>query len=205
MSAPPQSKPLLVCTQSPLRRKFFENIPFEEGVEFTSVDIDEKAIGERENPNENIHDVADRLVRKIARAKLDACMATLPDATKYGAVLTFDSVAVGCGQIWEKPENNEECRYRLSLFSPSFPLYVVSAVAIMIPDEGFSWCCTEGAVLTFKEALPSAVIGELLRKGEGLTRCTGLNLEDPLIAPYLKHIRGRRETLLGVPLGVMFK
>lgn len=162
----------------------------EANMEFSVVipDIDERSI-RHPDPKE--------LVRLVSRAKNDAVLLKVQDPS---LVITSDQVTVFEGVIREKPESEEEAR----MFLRSYSNAMVQTVTGVCVTNTVTMASKEGidVVEIYFDLIPEEAIDLLIEQGDILTCAGGFMIEHPLIDPYIKEIRGARDSIIGMPLGL---
>ncbi|MFN7161141.1 MAG: nucleoside triphosphate pyrophosphatase [Candidatus Gracilibacteria bacterium] len=168
--------------------KWRQQILQEAGIEFTvcSPDIDEKAI-RHEDPKE--------LVRLIAHAKNDAVLLKIQDPS---LVITSDQVTVFEGVIREKPESEEEARMFLRSYSNAM-VQTVTGVCVSNTETKELREGMDVAEVYF-DTIPDHAIDLLIRQGDVMTCAGGFVTDNPLLDPYVKEIRGAKDSVIGMPL-----
>ncbi|KAH6572830.1 hypothetical protein BASA60_006392 [Batrachochytrium salamandrivorans] len=175
--------------------------------------IDEKAIGttHRINPD------PDTLTQLVANAKMDALLAKLPAHTPASLLISCDQVVSYKGQIREKPKSHEMvcgkgislliCYYRnATCIWESYthaPAETHSAVVVVNTGTGKRVQGVDVARQYFKH-IPADVIQELICKGDVMHSSGGFVIEDPIIHPYLLRREGDEDSIIGMPIGLLF-
>ncbi|KAH6577856.1 hypothetical protein BASA50_001865 [Batrachochytrium salamandrivorans] len=160
--------------------------------------IDEKAIGttHRINPD------PDTLTQLVANAKMDALLAKLPAHTPASLLISCDQVVSYKGQIREKPKSHEECHMYLESYTHA-PAETHSAVVVVNTGTGKRVQGVDVARQYFKH-IPADVIQELICKGDVMHSSGGFVIEDPIIHPYLLRREGDEDSIIGMPIGLLF-
>lgn len=184
---------VVLGTTSKWRRALFQK--HFAGVEFTyaAADIDEKAIGSRQLPPE-------QLTQLIANAKADALLQEFK-GTRNLLLLTLDQVVLGKdGEILEKPADAHEARRYLSTYDTDHPVTTVSAIIVTECTSGKRVAANDTASLALQKKLPGAVVEKLIEKGDVLYSAGGITVEDELVVPYHGELKGELESILGLPV-----
>lgn len=168
--------------------KWRQQILKEANIEFSVInpDIDEKAI-RHEDPRE--------LVRLIARAKNDAVMLKVVNPS---LIITSDQVTVFDGRIREKPESEEEARMFLRSYSNAM-VQTVTAVCVRNSATGELKEGVDSAEVYF-HTIPEEAIELLIKQGDVLFCAGGFITDHPLMDPYVKEMRGAKDSVIGMPL-----
>uniref|UniRef100_A0A7S2C1Q1 Uncharacterized protein n=1 Tax=Octactis speculum TaxID=3111310 RepID=A0A7S2C1Q1_9STRA len=153
-------------------------------------DIDEKAIGVRASGD------ADVLVRLLAGAKADALLDRIGSDNVGAVLLTGDQVVTYRGQIREKPRDLDEARDFIESYA-SAPCSTVGAICLHDPVTGSRVVGVHTADIHLAP-LPSDVIDGLIEEGTVLHCAGGLMVEHPAIAPYLTHVEGGIDSVMGL-------
>lgn len=168
--------------------KWRQQILQEVHVDFSviSPDIDEKAI-RHEDPKE--------LVRLIAHAKNDAVLLKIQEPS---LVITSDQVTVFEGAIREKPESEDEAR----MFLRSYSNAIVETVTAVCVTNSQTKELREGVDIAkvYFDSIPDQVIELLIQQGDIMTCAGGFVTDNPLLDPYVKEIRGAKDSVIGMPL-----
>ncbi|MFA6603480.1 MAG: Maf family protein [Patescibacteria group bacterium] len=175
---------IILGSGSKWRAKIFAQL----GLEFETMapEIDEKAI-RRDDPQE--------LVLAIAEAKSRA----LRDRIQGPALLiTSDQVVAVGGRVLEKPRDEAEAREFMRR-AGDHPAETITSINIFNTETGRSVQGVD-AVRIFMTGLPDAVIDALIAKGDVFTCAGGIDIEDPLVQPYIKKIEGDLDSVIGLPL-----
>lgn len=175
---------IILGSQSKSRRELMEQIVPE--FDTMSADIDEKAIRS---------DNYKQLPLLLAHAKADALFAGISEPA---LLITSDQVVIWQDQLREKPETVEEARMFLESYS-SHPPQTVTAVVVTDTATGKR---TEGVATAsvFCHQIPPAIIEQLVEEGNVMSAAGGFRIEDPLFKPYIDHIEGTTDSIMGLPL-----
>ena len=151
-------------------------------------DIDEKAIR-----SENYEE----LPLLIAQEKTKAL---LPTISEPSLLITSDLVVICHGELREKPESKEQAREYLESYS-QYPAQTFAAVVITNTATGKSAEGVDSAKTYFK-SIPPDVIDAIIEQGDVMRAAGGFIVDSPLFAPYIDHIDGERESVIGLPLAL---
>jgi septum formation protein len=149
-------------------------------------DIDEKAI-RRDDPKE--------LALAIAEAKSRALRGKIKEPA---LLITSDQVVVVDGRVLGKPRDEAEAREFIRR-SGDRPTETVAAVNVFNTATGRS-CAGVDIVRVFMREIPAETVGAIIKKGDVYTCSGGLDIEDPLIQPYIRKIEGDLDSVIGLPL-----
>jgi septum formation protein len=136
----------------------------------------------------------------IARAKAEALLARL---TVNAILITADQVVECAGEMREKPESIEEARRYLASYATE-PAQTNSAVVVTDVRTGGQAAGIDIATTYFKP-FPESTIDDLIADGAILESAGAFLIEHPLIQPYIDHIEGTRDSVMGLPLELTFK
>lgn len=178
---------LILGSQSKSRKYVLDKAGYEFDV--MPADIDEKAIRSSD---------WEEMPLLIARAKAAALLARI---TEPAILITADQVVVCNGELREKPESEEQARAYLKSYD-RYPAQTNSAVVVTNTETGKQ---ADGVDIakTFFKPLPDDVITQAIESGLAMTVAGGFVIEDPLFAPYVDHLEGAADSVLGLPLGLM--
>ena len=153
--------------------------------EVKSADIDEKLI--RENNPET-------LTLRLANAKAEKL---LEDIQEPVILITSDIVCVCDGKILEKPESKEEAEDFLKKYG-QHPVETVCAVVVTNAANGKRLEGIDRATVYFNP-IPQEVIDMLVNQKTTYDYAGGFNVADPLVSPYIDHIDGELDSVMGLP------
>jgi len=175
---------IILGSGSKWRARIFAQLGLE--FEVMAPDIDEKAI-RRDDPQE--------LVLAIAAAKSRALR---PKIGGPALIVTSDQVVVADGRILEKPRDEAEAREFIRR-SGDHSAETVTSINVFNTETGRS---VQGVdvVRIFMGKVPEGIIDALIKKGDVFTCAGGLDIEDPLIQPYIVKIEGDLDSVIGLPL-----
>ncbi|KAA8494098.1 Maf-like protein [Porphyridium purpureum] len=169
-------------------------------------DIDEKAI-RRPEPSELVrelgHAKADAILAKIDAFSDEQRRALMPEGA-HVLLLTGDQVVVHKGQILEKPESADEIRANCKGFAEA-PASTVGSVVIT-PVSGRRRDCFDrskrydGVDITeiYFRPIPEQNIERLITEGDVFYCAGGLMIEHPLVLPYVDHLLGTQDAVMGL-------
>jgi septum formation protein len=209
---------VILCSSSKWRKYVLES----QGLDFdiVSPDIDEKAI-RSSNP--------EILAVKVANAKADECLIKLNkcatnDSIKSvkldqrdddlpkrpekrnllpSLIICSDQVAVFNEQIREKPQNKDEAEIYIRSYSNSkFPVKTVTSIVLVNSHTGRRIEAVDTAKVWYSE-IPEEIIKKALDKGQVLSSAGGFLIDDGLLENYVKKIEGTRDSVMGLPVGVL--
>lgn len=175
---------LILGSKSKSRRELISQLGYE--VELMSADIDEKAIRS---------DDYDELPLLLARAKAEAL---LPQIPKDALLVTSDQVVVWNGQLREKPESNAQAREFLET-KHLHPAETHTAIVVTCGSDGKRFEGVDVAKAYYKP-IPSYIVDQLIAEGNVMTAAGGFRIEDPVLEPYLDHLEGTKDSVMGLPL-----
>lgn len=174
---------IILGSQSKGRAKILKAMGF--AFEVIPPDIDEKAI-RFPNPAE--------LTLAIARAKADAL---LPKISEPAALITSDQVVVCDGAIREKPRDRNEAIAFLESYR-KYPAQTVTSVVLTNTANGNRAEGTDIATIWFS-VMPDDVIASYVASGDPFSHAGGFAHEHDILAPFVRHIHGEEESIMGLP------
>ena len=174
---------LILGSSSKFRRSILASMGYE--FEVISPDIDEKSIR---------HHDPDQLVLELARAKAASILKRL---NGLAIVISSDQVVVCAGRIHEKPRGAQEVRRLYAKFA----LHPVETVTSVMVTNSLSGQQVSGIdrVKTDLLPVPDSIVEQLIKEGEVYNCAGGVRFEDPLLAPYIKEVKGTLESTMGLP------
>jgi septum formation protein len=191
---------LILGSQSASRKAILTGL----GVPFTVcvAGIDEQAI-RRDTPEE--------LVLALARAKADAILARLrapssaalpADAAQRTPLLvTADQVVVFDGVIREKPRDTSEAVSFIRGYSGS-SARTVGGICVTNVVTGAAAASLDCAQVFFRH-IPEDVITALVEDGSCLHCAGGLQVEHPLVEPFVDRLEGPMDSVQGLGVDVL--
>ncbi|MBI4599791.1 Maf family protein [Candidatus Uhrbacteria bacterium] len=150
-----------------------------------SADIDEKAIRDPD---------PEKLVLLLAHAKADAL---IPRIKEPAFLITSDQVVLCNGEILEKPENEDEERAMLQMYT-THPAETVAAVVVTNTETGERAGGVDRGKVWF-HTFPHEAIKQIVVYPRTYELAGGFSIIDPLFMPYIDHIEGERESIIGLP------
>ena len=192
---------LILGSQSASRKAILSGL----GVPFTVcvAGIDEQAI-RRDTPEE--------LVLALARAKADAILArlrapsapALPSDTaqqRTPLLITADQVVVHDGVIREKPHDKAQAVSFIRGYSGS-SAKTVGGICVTNVLTGAAAASLDVAQVFFR-SIPEEVITALVEDGSCLHCAGGLQVEHPLVQPYVHRFDGPMDSIQGLGVDVL--
>ena len=137
----------------------------------------------------------------LARAKADELYAKIKEPA---LVITADTIVIADGRLYEKPETEEEAREFLKQYSAGLNPEIVCVIVIVNTETGERYEGVDKAKVFFKP-FPKAMIEEYMKVGEPLHRAGGFSIQHPIMRPYVDHIEGEEDTVIGAPLHLLEK
>ncbi len=178
---------IILGSSSPRRKQILEEMGA--SFEVMAADIDEKAI-RHSDPKE--------LVLAIAKAKAEAL---LPKIAEPSLLITTDGVVVCEGEIREKPATPEEARRFLSDYR-HHPARAITAVVVTNTETGKQASGVDAATVVFRNFSDEAM-EDMIQKGHAMRCAGGFNITDDFVTPYIDHIDGTRESVMGLPVELL--
>jgi len=189
---------LILGSSSSSRRAILQNL----GVPFSVVaaGIDEQAIR---------RDTPEALVIALAHAKADAVLAKLrspsgavtADSARSPLLITADQVVVHDGRILEKPVDAAQARSFIRGYSAS-SARTVGGIYVTDVATGVAASSLDVAEVFFTH-IPEEVIDALVRDGSCMHCAGGLQVENPLVSPYVDRFEGPIDSIQGLGVDVL--
>jgi septum formation protein len=176
---------IILGSSSKYRKALLQEHGYE--VEVISPDINEEAIR-----SDNYYE----LPLLLARAKATAL---LPKVSTSSIMVTADVVVICRGDLYEKPKNAKEARSFLETYSGGPPAEVIAALVVNNTANGKQ---AEGVDMTSVHFnfIPLKAIDSFIKEGDPFTKAGGFGIQSPILQPYIKEIRGSRESIMGMPM-----
>lgn len=175
------------------RQKLMKELGFK--FEVMASDLDERAI-RHEDPR--------TLTRMLARAKMNALLARChAERIREGVLITADQVVVSGNQILEKPLTAEEAWQMLSAYGPNRSALCVNGLAVQNLGLGLREERNSEAEVLWDE-IPGAVINRLIATKRVFKWAGAFRQDDPLLAPYVRAIRGDVTDVVGLSKQLLF-
>ena len=147
--------------------------------------LDEKAIRDQDPC---------KLVLKLALAKAEA----LKDKVDEDSILiTSDILMTQQGKVLEKPSSLEEAYQFIKGYSEGFAC-AFAAVVVTDLKSGRQSSGIEKATAYFQR-IPDVVVESLVKRDFVLDCSGAIQIEDPILKPYIIKIDGEIETFMGLP------
>ena len=129
----------------------------------------------------------------LARAKAQAVKRKVQEPA---VIITSDQVVWFQNKILEKPESEAQARWYLE--NAHLPADTVSAVVVTNTATGKQVESID--IMTVEmNPFPSELIDAYIKKGDCYNMAGGFDIEDPMIKPYIKAIKGEIESGCGLP------
>jgi septum formation protein len=183
---------LILGTSSQTRQDILKREGFSYRIE--KANINEKAFGDRSsNPRE--------LVSLLAIEKANAILSRLDDIpysqnNPSPILLTADQVVTCNNKILEKPKDLDEARKYISMYNGR-SCSTVGSIALSNIATGERVLGVDSATIYFKN-IPADVIEQILSEGQVVHCAGGLMVEHPLLQPYISHIDGTVDSVMGL-------
>lgn len=140
------------------------------------------------------HQDPKKLVLALAYAKADAL---LPRIKKPAILITSDQVVYCNNRIIEKPEDKNEAREFLRLYS-QHPVKTINATVVTNAANKKQLGAIDTATIWFRP-IPEKVIEQLVKKSLILNCAGGFYIDDPVLKKYILKIKGTIESIMGLP------
>lgn len=174
---------MILGSASPRRHKILKNWGYD--FEVMIPQIDEKSIRS---------DDYKVLPVLIARSKSE----NLREKISEPAILiTCDTIVVHDGQMYEKPQNEQEARAFLQSYG-SRPAEVICGVVVMNTANNKVAEGSDSAKVYFQK-IPHRLIEEMILLGRVFDWAGAFHPADPAIKPYIAYIDGETDTAMGLP------
>ena len=180
---------IILGSKSQWRKLVLERAGYQ--FEVLTAEIDEKAVRS---------DDYKELPLLLARAKAKAI---LPQVHEPALLITSDQVVVCNGELREKPENETQAREFLKSYA-HYPAQTNTAVVVINTQTSKSAEGLDIATIFFKP-IPENVIDELIIDGKIMTGAGGYIIEHPLLEPFIDHVDGEVDSVMGMPVKLMAK
>jgi septum formation protein len=181
---------LILGSSSKYRKAVLEQA----GMEFEAVspDIDEKAVR-----SENLYE----LPLLIGREKMAALKTKISEPA---VIVAADQIVICEGKLREKPVSPEEATQFLSEYRAGYPAETVSALVVYNSETGRT---AEGidVAKTFFNPIPEEVMAAYIESGEAYYNAGAFAYEHPLLAPYVKKMEGKPDSVSGMPLDLLHR
>lgn len=148
--------------------------------------IDEKVI--RSNNFE-------QLPMLLAKAKAEALLQKIKEPA---LLITSDQVVVHNKQLREKPSDRQQAKEYL-LTVHKHPSQTNTAVVVTNTQTRKQSQTLNIATVYFRK-IPDQVVEQLLEEGKVMQAAGGFIVNNPLIRPYVLHIEGTEDSVIGLPL-----
>ena len=181
---------IILGSSSKYRKELLETNGYE--VEVMAPNIDEEAIR-----SDNYYE----LPLLLARAKANAL---LPKVSQSAILITADVVVVCDGNLYEKPKDAKETKAFLEVYSGGAPAEIAAALVVINTANGKQ---AEGVDMTSVHfnVIPSKAIENFIQQGDPFTKAGGFGIQSPILQPYIKEIKGTRESIMGMPIHLLEK
>lgn len=181
---------IILGSSSKYRRELLEKNGYK--VEVMAPDINEKVI--------RSHDYYE-LPLLVARAKADALLSKISEPS---ILITADVVVVCNGSLYEKPNDEKEAKAFLEIYGGGAPAEIAAALVVTNTANGKQ---AEGVDMTSVHFnfIPPAAIEDFIKNGDPFTKAGGFGIQSPILQPYIKEIKGTRESIMGMPLHLLEK
>ena len=136
-----------------------------------------------------------KLPMLLAHAKADTLLKQIHEPA---ILITSDQIVVCKNEIREKPISKQQAQEFLrsygNNFAETFTAVVVTNTATGKYTEGLE------VVKIFFKPIPENVINQVIDEGRVMHTTGAFMSEDPLLMPYIKHIEGSADSVIGLPL-----
>jgi septum formation protein len=179
---------LILGSSSKYRKEILENHGYV--FEVITPDIDEKGI--------RTSDPYD-LPLTLAREKAHAVIKKL---TQPSLVITCDTVVVCDGELYEKPNSEEELRMFLSKYWSGYPAIVVGAIVVTDSDTGKQVHAVDVCKVFFK-SMDEEALQKYIALGNPYERAGGFAIQHPTFTPYIEKFEGDKEAIIGINVSTL--
>lgn len=116
-------------------------------------------------------------------------------------VIGSDLIVVLDGKQLGKPESEEEAWQMLRNFSGRTH-QLIASVAVVCLNKGYKKVSHETAEVTF-DVLTEDFIKEYVATGTTYDKAGGYAIQHPMMKPHIVQIKGRKDTVIGMPTNVV--
>ncbi|MBP6962269.1 septum formation protein Maf [Candidatus Saccharibacteria bacterium] len=177
---------IILASQSPRRKYLLEQM----GLRFEQIPSSFEEYFDDTRPVEEV-------VKELALGKALDVAKNNHDAVVIGS----DLIVVIDGKQIGKPESAEEAKQMLRNISGRAHQLICS-VAIVCFDKNYQRVEVETAEVTF-DTIPEHIIDEYVATGTTYDKASGYAIQHPLIKPYILEIKGRLDTIIGLPTNLV--
>lgn len=180
----------LILGSSSLAR---QRILREAGYEFEVIapDIDEKSIRDPDPV---------RLTTLLAKAKAKAILSQIKQIKEEAILITSDQVVLHQGAVREKPLSRKEAFEYLETCHLAHEATITS-VCVTNTKTGKMIAGTDVSMIWFRQ-IPDNIINDYLDTEDAFSHAGGFDHEHPLLAPFVKEIKGTHDSIAGLPMAL---
>jgi len=173
---------IILASQSPRRKFLLEQM----GLQFEQIPS---------NFEEYFDDsrFVEEVVTELALGKALDVAKDNPEAVVIGS----DLIVVIDGKQIGKPESEDEAKQMLRNIS-NRSHQLICSVAVVCLQKVYQKVLTDTAEVAFN-TLPESVIEEYVATGTTYDKAGGYAIQHPLVRPYIREIKGRLDTIIGLP------
>lgn len=131
---------------------------------------------------------------KIARAKAESLRGQIKDPA---ILITCDTIVIHNNELYEKPESEAEARQMLQSYGVA-PVEVICGVVVTNTESGKSASGIDSAKVYFHK-IPQTLIEDMIQHGKIFDFAGAFHPDDPPIKPYIIHMEGEIDTVMGLP------
>ena len=186
---------IILASQSPRRKFLLEQM----GLEFEQIPSKFEEYFDDTRPVEEV-------VKELGLGKaLDVAQTlsrSLLDSDEV-VVIGSDLIVVIDGKQIGKPQSEEEAKQMLRNIS-NRTHQLICSVAVVCLDKKYQKVEVETAEVTF-DSIPESVIDEYVATGSTHDKAGGYAIQHPLMKPLIREIKGRLDTIIGLPTTVVAK
>lgn len=177
---------IILASQSPRRKYLLEQM----GLSFEQIPSNFEEYFDDSRPVEEV-------VKELGLGKALDVAKDNPD----GVVIGSDLIVVIDGKQIGKPESVEEAKQFLRNLS-NRTHQLICSVAIVCLDKNYQKVAVETAEVTF-DIIPESVIEDYVATGTTYDKAGGYAIQHPLMKPLITKIKGRLDTIVGLPTNLV--
>lgn len=131
----------------------------------------------------------------LARAKAKKLLEQINDPA---ILITCDQVVICNNKLREKPESEKQTREYLKSYE-HYPAQTNTAIVVTNTKSGKQAEGSDFAKVFFKK-IPDQIINQLVKEKSIMNAAGGFIIDDPLLKPFIDHIEGSIDSVIGLPL-----
>lgn len=131
----------------------------------------------------------------LSRAKAGVLLSKISEPS---LLITSDTIVICAGKVYEKPLSADEVRSFIHDYNQVKITDVVTTILVTNTETRKESYETDIAQVAFSP-IPDEAIEEFIKNGDPYSRAGGFSIENEALAPYIKIIKGTRESIMGLP------